>query len=313
MKQGRVCYDRTMNAEIGYAQMSRNVVEVIRQKYPELTKKQRILADYMLSDPESMSFITLKELSAATKISEVTILHTCSALGYPNYNEVKYEFRKYLSVRMKTEVQQQNLYEVAGTPDYELGDKQQLLLQICQEERDLFETFFSKIDTGDLLRAAEMILDASNTIVCARGASLQPAEFLSNRLATMGIPSMIINTELNDSIQAALPLFGSNVLVVPITLPDYYLMTTKVAEFASQRRCRILCLTDSTTHSPVAQFGDMVLTVPSTTRLFLNTTGPMITLIHLLASALNIEKSARKNNRFTTPQEFAKFFRDVEE
>ena len=233
MKQGCVCYDRNMNTEIGYAQMSRNVVEVIRQKYPELTKKQRILADYMLSDPESMSFITLKELSAATKISVVTILHTCSALGYPNYNEVKYEFRKYLSVRMKTEVQRQNLYEVAGTPDYELGDKQQLLIQICQEERDLFETFFSKIETGDLLRAAEMILDASNTIICARGASLQPAEFLSNRLATMGIPSMIINTELNDSIQAALPLFGSNVLVVPITLPDYYLMTTKVAEFAS--------------------------------------------------------------------------------
>jgi len=302
-----------MNMEIEHTNMSRDIVEVIRQKHPELTKKQRLLADYMLSDPESMSFITLKELSAATKISEVTILHTCSALGYPNYNEVKYEFRKYLSVRMKTEVQKQNLYEVASAPDYELGDKQQLLRQICQEEHDLFEKFFSKIETGDLFRAAEMILDASNTIICARGASLQPAEFMSNRLATMGIPSVIINTELNDSIQAALPLFGSNVLVVPITLPDYYLMTTKVAEFAAQRRCRILCLTDSTSHSPVAQFGDMVLTAPSTTRFFLNSTGPMMTLIHLLVSALNIEKSARKNNRFTTPQEFAKFFRDVEE
>jgi DNA-binding MurR/RpiR family transcriptional regulator len=293
--------------------MSRDIVEVIRQKHPELTKKQRILADYMLSDPESMSFITLKELSAATKISEVTILHMCSAIGYSNYNEVKYEFRKYLSVRMKTEVQKQNLYEVASAPEYELDDKQQLLKQICQEEHDLFNKFFSEIDTDDLFRAAVMLLDASNTIICARGASMQPAEFLSNRLATMGIPSITINTELNDSIQAALPLFTSNVLVVPITLPDYYLMTTKVAEFAAQRRCRILCLTDSKTHSPVAQFGDMVLTVPSTTRFFLNSTGPMMTLIHLLVSALNIEKSARKNNRFTTPQEFAKFFRDVEE
>ncbi|HRX58954.1 MAG TPA: MurR/RpiR family transcriptional regulator [Eubacteriales bacterium] len=293
--------------------MNQNVVEVIRQKYTELTKKQRLLADYMLADPESMSFITLKELSAETKISEVTILRTCSVLGYSNYNELKYEFRKYLGVRMKTEVQKQNLYEATGAPVYELDDKQQLMMQICQEEQGLFEALFAQIDAGELLHAAEMLLDASNTIICARGASMQPANFLSNRLATMGLPSLVVNTELNDSIQAALPMFSASVLVVPITLPDYYLMTTKVTEFAAQRRCRILCLTDSKSHSPVVPFGDMVLTVPSNTRLFLNSTGPMITLIHLLATAVNIEKSTRKNNRFTTPQEFAKFFRRVED
>ena len=52
-----------------------NVVEAIRQKYPGMTKKQKALAEYMLAQPDSMSFMTLKALAAAAQVSEMTILH----------------------------------------------------------------------------------------------------------------------------------------------------------------------------------------------------------------------------------------------
>ncbi len=137
---------------------------------------------------------------------------------------------------------------------------------------------------------------------------MQIAEFLSMRLATMGLPSVIMNTELNDSIQSLLPLFNSSTLVVPISLPDYYLMTSKVCEFANQRHTRILCLTDATRHSPVIPMADLVLTAPCTSRLFLNTPAPMLFLANLLSAALNIEKSARRTTKFHTPTEFAQLF-----
>ena len=66
-----------------------NVVEAIRQKYPGMTKKQKALAEYMLAQPDSMSFMTLKALAAAAQVSEMTILHYCTALGFANYNELK--------------------------------------------------------------------------------------------------------------------------------------------------------------------------------------------------------------------------------
>jgi len=87
--------------------MGSNIVETIRQKYPAMTRKQKSIADFMLADPDSMAFMTLKELSEKTNVSETTILHTCTALELSNYNELKYEFRKYLNERTKTEVQQQ--------------------------------------------------------------------------------------------------------------------------------------------------------------------------------------------------------------
>ena len=40
-----------------------------------MTKKQKALAEYMLAQPDSMSFMTLKALAAAAQVSEMTILH----------------------------------------------------------------------------------------------------------------------------------------------------------------------------------------------------------------------------------------------
>ena len=284
------------------------IIELIQQKYPTMTKKQRVLADYMLASPESMSFMTMKELSSQTGVSEMTILHACTALGLANYNELKYEFRKYLSESSQVQVQQQNEYKNLSVPDYELSDKQKLMAQICEEEFALQRLLAASLDINDLFRGAEMMLDASNTIFCARGVSMQVADFLSMRLAILGLPSVVVNTELADSIQAALPLFNSSVLAVPISLPDYHFMTTKVTEFARQRHARILCLTDSTRQSGTVLHADLVLAAPVNSRLYLNTPAPMMTLANLLSSALNVEKSARKTTRFSTPDEFSKMF-----
>lgn len=285
-----------------------NVIERIQEKYGDMTRKQRVLADYMLENPDSMSFMTMKNLSGRTQVSEMTILNYCTALGYGNYNELKYEFRKYINERNKIEVQRQNEYLNASVPEYELDDKQNLLYQVCQEEFDLLKLLFAHIDIPSLFQGAEMMLDADCTVFCARGVSLQIADFLSMRLATMGLPSIVMNTELNDSVQSALPLLKGGTLLVPISLPDYYVMTTKVCEFARQRRCRILALTDSKEQSPVAPFGDLVLTAPASSRLFLNSPGALLVLAHLLSAALNIEKSARHTSKFCSPQEFSQFF-----
>lgn len=284
-----------------------NVIEVIQEKYASLTKKQRILADYMLQNPDAMCFVTLKDLCAATKVSEMTILHVCTALGYKSYNELKYEFRKYAAIQSKIEVQKQNLYAIADVPHYELTDKANVMAEICKEEFEQAALLYANVKIEDLFHAVEMLLDANNIILCGRGVSMQAAEFLSMRLATLGLPSVVANTEQIDSIQAALPFFNRGVLVVPISLPDYYFMTTKVCEFAKERHASILCLTDSL-KSPIVPYGDHVLLAPCATRLYLNTVAPMMALINLLTSALNIEKSARKSNKFSSPEEFSRFF-----
>ena len=92
--------------------MKNNIIDNIKEKYPSLTRKQKQIMDCMLEDPESMVFMTLKELSVKASVSEVTILNACAALGYSNYNDIKYEFRKLVSDHNKALAQRDYSHSV---------------------------------------------------------------------------------------------------------------------------------------------------------------------------------------------------------
>lgn len=287
--------------------MTIDIVSNIQKRYASMTKTQQKIADFMLADPQSMTFITLKELSAAVNVSEITILNTCIALGYENFNEVKYEFRKYVSMQCKVMVQVENNYASPGVPSRELQDKHNLLLQVCQEEFDMTKEFFESLNLDSISEAAQMILKAKAVVICGYGVSRQVAEFFSMRLALLGLPSIVVNTESADSIQAALPFLTEEMLLVAISFPDYYLMTTKVAEYAKSNNVPILVLTDSL-KAPVVKYGALSLISRTTTRLFLNTVPLPFMMVNFITTAVSIEQSATSEQTLSVPESFASFF-----
>ena len=68
------------------------------------------LADFMLQNTDTLTFISLRELSRQTGVTEVTILNMCKTLGYNSFNEVKYEFRKLLGNGEKQQLYEGNEY-----------------------------------------------------------------------------------------------------------------------------------------------------------------------------------------------------------
>lgn len=284
-----------------------DVIQNIKERYGAMTKTQRRVADYMLTNPEEMSFITLKELSAEIEVSEPTILTTCAALGYENFNELKYEFRKYISMLCKVKVQAEGLYASADVPSRELSDKQSLLLEVCQEEFDMTKQFFATLKIESMFEAARLILQARSVIICGFGVSRQIADFFSMRLAIVGVPSIVVNTESQDSIQAALPFIDDQVLLFAISFPDYYFMTTKLAEYAEHKGAQVVVMTDSA-KSPVSKYSGLSLVCQTTTRLFLNTIALPMMLVNFITTAINIERCASLDKFPSAGDEFASFF-----
>ena len=54
-----------------------DILEHIQELYPTLTKKQKTIADYLIANPEEISYITLAQLSQQTQSSELTLLRFC--------------------------------------------------------------------------------------------------------------------------------------------------------------------------------------------------------------------------------------------
>lgn len=283
------------------------VVEQIQAKYPYLTRKQRDVADYMLADPERMNYSTLKEISQEAGVTEMTVLKTCSLLGFSSFSDLKYEFRKYAASQLELLRHRDNEYSMPPAPDYEMGEPQRLLQEICGEEAQLTKLFFQELDIKELWDVAGQFLSAERVILCGRGVSYNVCDFFAMRLSMMGQGVLRINTELDDSIHEALPLIDKNSLVVAVSFPDYYRVTSKVAEYAQRKGARVLAITDSE-KSPILPYCNWALMAPSQNRLFLSAIGAPITLVHLLSCALYIRLNAEKKAFGSSVEDFYALF-----
>ena len=268
--------------------MEKDIIMRIEECYLTMTKKQRQVADYMKENIDTMSFITLKEMSKELGITEITILNACKVLGYNSFNEVKYEVRKYINVNRRMVLYSQNEYFNSSLPEYELNDKERLLTEICMEERGLMDEYARNFDIRQIMEAARLFLEYSKIILCGRGMSHILCQWLASDLAGAQIPSAITNPELNESVFATLPAIDENTLFVAVSFPDYYFMTEQIARYAKKKGAKVLSITDSP-EAEVTKYADMFLTVRSTTRMFMNTASAPMALINLLVSAIKIE------------------------
>lgn len=283
-----------------------DIITVIKEKYNSMTKKQKQIADYMVANPEKMTFITLKELRQELNVSEITILNACSMLNYSNFNEVKYEFRKYVSIQQKIELHEGNEYISSEIPNYELEDKENLLMGICLEEVEAMQNMMKNMKLPNIIKAADSIIHGEKVIICGRGTSRLVGEWLAIRLAVSGIGAIVVNTELNDSIHSVLPMITKDSVVIPISFPDYFMMTTKVAEFAYKTKAEIIGITNSP-NAEISKYCNQLLLCPSATRIFLNTISAPMALVNILSSAIEVKLSSKKT-RISPEKKFSQLF-----
>ncbi|XCP84272.1 MurR/RpiR family transcriptional regulator [Roseburia hominis] len=260
----------------------------IDRVYLNMTKKQKQIADYMRDNAEKMAFITLKDLSAEVGVTEMTVLNMCKTLGYNSFNEVKYEFRKLINQNIRGGFYRQNEYFNTAVPDYELENKEKLMMDICHEETQLMAELEQNFNSHHILEVAKMFLSYKRIVLCGRGISYQLCEYLACGLASVAISTLLVNTELNDNVYSLLPCIDEEVLMVAVSFPDYYFMTKNLAEYAKEKGAKIVAITD-VADSEITEVADEIFLVRSTTRLALNTISAPAAFINLLVSAVKLQ------------------------
>ena len=73
------------HAKKGHRVISMDILEHLQKLYPALTKKQKTIADYLIANPEEISYITLAQLSHQTGTSELTLLVFVKNWGTPTF------------------------------------------------------------------------------------------------------------------------------------------------------------------------------------------------------------------------------------
>ena len=93
------------------------VPERIKDRYPQMSRTQRRIADYILDHTDEVCFQSLKEVSTSASTTETTMLKFCALIGYEGLTHFKRELQVYVKQRMSpSETLGTNLRMVRGDP-----------------------------------------------------------------------------------------------------------------------------------------------------------------------------------------------------
>lgn len=248
----------------------------------DLTNKQRTIADYILSVPDEVAYLTLKELSQKVKASEVSILRLCHAVGLESFVELKKILREHNSQQLRRAAPPVFL---SREEDRSISDQDAMLSAVCQDELYNLQEMINGLDGDKLFACAQGLLEANEVVVFAHDASYLFAEYLAYRLNFLQIKSSSIKIGDSDSVQTALARLDKRDYVILLSFPPYHQPTVNLVNFCRYRGVQMLTITDSM-DSPAAAEESSVFLCRTSARYYYNSQAATASFINILSSCI---------------------------
>ena len=135
-------------------------LEEINGKYGQLSPVQKRIADYIFTYPEEVCFNSLKELSQALGVTEVTILRFVKKVGLTSFVEMKKKLKDYLQTRFS---QDETQGYPAGRSGVKMGqdlDKEEMYRNFVENEIRVLKSTYMQNGIERVLNAVSIIKGA---------------------------------------------------------------------------------------------------------------------------------------------------------
>lgn len=283
-----------------------SIIDVIHEMQPDLTKKQRSIAAYLLEYPDEASYLSLKQLSIRVKASEVSVLRFCKALGYDSYINMKAALQAHTKEALRAPFPIAFNDVLTQKPN---GAPDKLLAQICTDEQNNIAEMINKLDFSMLIKCVRNLLGAQRVIIFAHDKSILFANYLAYRLNFLRIKTTSAQLGDSDTVSTTLANLEENDSVVLFSFPPYHEPTRNVANYCSYKNIPILTITSSQ-DSPAVVEGSSVFLCPSGARYFFNSQAATVSFINILASCTAIEMGPRFDEILADEQDIIDFLRN---
>lgn len=258
----------------------------INKNYHNLTRKQKEILDMLLSNPENVCYISLKELSEQNHVSEVTILRMCKRLGFENFIELKQAFRTHTERLVKNFME--TSYFSLDFPVAEQGNKEGVIQQILRNARTQSNEFYTATKAEQILKTARLIYQSKTVLICGQGVSSIVAEYFYRRISPLVGNAILVHPEDIDSVQASLVKLRPGDHIIAISFPRYYTAMRNIVQCAEYKGANVTAITDNL-QSPVVTPNSINYLCDTATKVFYNSYSLPIELVNLIASGIVLE------------------------
>lgn len=260
---------------------SNEILKRIEENYKGFSKRQKLIADYILKNYDKAAFLTAAKLGHAVGVSESTVVRFATELGYKGYPG----FQKALEELVRTKLNSIQRMEVT----YGRITQSEILESVLNSDIDKIKQTLVNIDQKAFEMAVDTILNARKIYIIGIRSCSPLAEFLSFYLNLICDNVIPVRTNSSSEIFEQLIRVSEEDVVIGISFPRYSMRTLKALEFASNRKAKVITLTDST-HSPINLYSSCNLIARSDMASIVDSLVAPLSVINALVVALCMKK-----------------------
>jgi len=234
-----------------------------------------------LKNYDKAVFLTAAKLGKVVGVSESTVVRFATQLGYQGYPG----FQKALEELVRNKLNSIQRMEVT----YGRISQSEILASVLQSDIEKIKLTLANMDQNAFELAVDTILNAKRIYVVGIRSCAPLANFLSFYLNLIFDNVTSVHTNSSSEIFEQLIRIGAEDVIIGISFPRYSMRTLKALEFASNRKAKVITLTDSV-HSPMTLYSSCNLIARSDMASIVDSLVAPLSVVNALVVALCMKK-----------------------
>ena len=218
-----------------------------------LTPAQLGLADYLISNLEAMSQLTIAELADAAGVSSATITRFCETLGYAGFSQLKSAMVIALEQKRKDREQ----FAIADGDITEEDSADETLVKISFQEAEAISATARNIDRKQLDAAVQAILGCRRLDIYGLGSSYLAALDLQQKLHRIGLTAYCWND--NHLALTSAAVLTKDDVAIAFSHSGVTTEVFQMVETAKRSGAKVIGVTNHPA-SPIGRASDILLT-----------------------------------------------------
>lgn len=259
--------------------MSRDILQEIERRVPEMTNAQRRVAQHILSGPMDAAFSTINQIANAVGVSTTSVIRLANALGYEAFSD----FQKVLKEYLQTYAAPVNKFSLNTKNIVPATDDRNFISDIYEKELENLNTAATGLNEKTVDAAARKLTGARTIYVCGVRTSESTARYLAYNFNRMFMNTVFVDESPMTMVNCLKHISQEDVLIA-VTLSRYNRNVCELAKTCKGNGIPVIAITDSY-DSPLIPCSDHHLIGKCSSNAFHNSIVAQIFLCDLLIGA----------------------------
>lgn len=259
---------------------TKDLITIIQEQFPKLSKGQKLIAQFILSNYDKAAFMTAGKLGEKVGVSESTVVRFADALGFDGYPKLQRALQELIKTKLTT------VQRVEMSKEY--SSDWTILKKVLKSDIENIRSTLDEIEEESFQRTINKIVGAKKIYIVGLRSSTVIAEYLGFYLNLILDNVNIVSYGVSDVFEQILKV-GKDDLVIGISFPRYSKKTFELHNYAKEQGASVIALTDSVL-APISTIADETLIIKSNMASFVDSLVAPLSVANALIVAVGMRK-----------------------